>query len=215
MPQIPFFGTYATFTVADTTLVGTLLGADCIVGDELTAREEWKNGKRVVVISNKFGCDLGYIQNDFFIEQFSLAHARGWQTSLRLASLYFDQNPHPGTYGGEVVFLAFEQTVAESFIAFSQVIGQKLANGIRPTVDLSSHGVEQVIASQGQWIPNTRQAPLQKEGRIFLKSERSLNETLVDLSRRRAPGCLIAGWGFIIFLILALLWVIHLITGIF
>ena len=77
MPQIPFFGTYATFTVTDKTLVGTLLGADCIVGDELTAHEEWENGKRVVVISNKFSCDLGYIQNDFFIEQFSLAHALG------------------------------------------------------------------------------------------------------------------------------------------
>ena len=112
----------------------------------------------------------------------------------------------PG-YWGEVVLMSFADSPA--FRAFSDAIAHALGEGARPAVELGASGAAQVAASQGAWLPEGRvPKPEMPAGTAVVKDHLTFNEKMVEQARRRNPGCMAAGWVFIIVAVAAIVWLV-------
>lgn len=208
MPHSHYYGTYTTFICTDNKRAGILLGADCIIGDELSLLPQWGDKGYCIQVQTRFDQIIGYLDNPLVQEQIQLAYARNWTVTARVASIFYEEDPKPGHYGGEVVIFAYPLSEHETFSKFSNYVGKKLSEGIRPTVDLSPAGIDQLKQHNGIWIPSTRQAKLRKPGAVFLKTEITLHERLVEQARKKSIGCMIIGWGFIFVITCIILWIL-------
>ena len=204
-----YYATYCRFFTRNKDEAGLLMGADCCVGDVLDIQIDERASDSEGQLVNRFGATIGHLNADI-VEQVRLARAKGWHTQALLASVYFteptDKTAGPG-YWGEVVIMCFADTPA--FRAFSNTIAHALGEGLRPTVELGSSGVEKILDSAGEWLPDGRvPKPDIAHGTAVVKDHLSFNEKMVEQARQRNPGCMAAGWLFIIVLIAAVVWLV-------
>ena len=217
-----YYATYCRFFTCTKDEAGLLLGADCCVGDRMTIEVEDHALSPEADLVNRFGAVVGHLNPDM-AQQVLLARAKGWVVRALLASVYYsepsratggqdEETQGPG-YWGEIVLMCFADSPA--FRAFCDTVAKALGEGARPAVELGTAGTEQVAASQGSWLPEGRvPKPEMPAGTAVVKDHLTLNEKMVEQARRRDPGCMAAGWAFIILVVALVAWLIlRLIQG--
>ena len=197
-----YLGSYGTFQAPERDQGVHLLSADSLVGDELLFETRHEDGKTSVVLSNRFGGEIGMLDAKT-AHDVQLCQAKGWIVHVLLASVYAKQAGEGVRVGhwGEVVLMAYSSEHAKAFDVFTRNMSQLLGEGIRPEVDLLQSSVSQVIESGGSWQPNGRRAAVAKDGNVLVKGQLSMNDKLVEQARKRNPGCMVAGWAFIVLVV--------------
>ena len=206
-----YYATYCRFTAHNKDEFAALLGADSIVGDQLQIVLETAGQAREAVLLNRFGARIGTLNPDM-TEQVQLAQARDWHILALLASVYLSDTNEGASYWGEVVVVCHDNNPV--FPVFVSTLSTALAQGIRPNVELGESGVDQVVQSGGTWLPTGRTpAATTQKGTALVKDRMSPNEHMVELARKRNPGCMLAGIAFIVALIAGAIWLVMKLLG--
>lgn len=205
MSEIGYFGTYTDFSCPDRKAASGFMGADNLVGDPYTIEMDYSGSKRQAWIVNPFGFRMGVL-SEKIAQKIDVYEAKGWSVVALLACVVFTEEPKPGTFSGQIALFAYDPAHEEAFSAFVKTIGEQLAKGVRPAIDLGADGVSRVFSSKGSWVPTGRvPMPSVKKGSIILKSERSSTDKLVAQARKSQVGCTVASWGFIIVVVAAII----------
>ena len=206
MPHADYYATYCRFNAETTDESALLFSADCPIGDIWSIEIPSADGASCAQLVNRFGAVVGHLDSDM-TEQVQLAAARGWEVHAILASVYLTDVDKGADYWGEVVVMCF--TPNTPFEAFMHIIANALADGVRPAVDLGKTGIEQVLASNGTWLPDARVPKIVlPAGSALVKGSRTFNERVVEQARAGNPGCLAVGWAFIIALVVLAVWLV-------
>lgn len=201
MSEIGYYGTYADFSCPDREAATAFMGADNLVGDPYTIEMDYSEQKRKAWIVNPFGIRMGTL-SEKTAQKIDIQEAKGWKVTALLACVVFVNEPKPGEYWGQIVLIAYDPAHEEAFSTFVKTIGEQLAKGIRPAVDLGNDGVSRVIESKGLWVPTGRvPLPQLKKGATFIKTERTSTDKLVAQARKSRIGCTVVSWAFIIIVI--------------
>lgn len=205
MPEIGYFGSYQEFTCPDREIAPAFMGADNLVGDVYTIEMDYSSQQRQAWIVNPFGARMGVL-SEKIAQKIDVFEAKGWKTVALLACVVFTDQPKPGKYWGQVALFSYDPTHEEAFSAFVKTIGEQLARGIRPAIDLGADGVARVIQNNGAWVPTGRvPLPSLKKGSSFIKTERSSTDRMVAQARKTRIGCTVVSWGFIILVVVGVI----------
>lgn len=203
-----YFGTYARFDLIEKSDAGFLIGADCLVGDEFTIDLEIEEGKHIAYLSNKFGKRLLYLDSKIS-RRLSVFAARGWKIRALLSFVAFTEKGGNSYYWGEMAIVANDSVYNEAFDAWAANIGKTMGEGRRPDVNLSVSGIQQVIDSNGAWIPATTSPyPTENHGAAVVKRKLSASEKMIEQGRKKNPGCYVISWAFIIACIVGVIFLI-------
>lgn len=196
-----YYGTYANFETVSKGEAAALIGADNLVGDQFSIEFKTDEGITTAWIKNRFGALVGYLDPGMS-RRLSILAARDFQLVALLSFVAFSSTPEPGHYWGQVALIGYANELSEAMPAFLKGIGLKLQDGIRPDINLGKQGIEQVIASQGNWLPQLTVAlPARDANTAILKSSRKLSEKLIEQGRKGNIGCSIVSWVFLLTLV--------------
>lgn len=188
-----YFGTYARFETVSKKDAGPLMGADNLVGDTYTIKIEPFEGAPRAWLVNKFNTAVGYFSEET-TREIQLLQARNWTIRASLAFVAFTDRPDPGFYWGEAAIFAWDPSLNTPMEAFLKSVEKLLAEGIRPAIDLGNQGVDEVVKSQGTWVPKERTPMPEKEaGTVIMKGRRKLSENIIEVGRSGNKGCLAVG----------------------
>lgn len=188
-----YFGTYARFETVSKKDAGPLMGADNLVGDTYTIKIESFEGAPRAWLVNKFNAAVGYFSEET-TREIQLLQARNWTIRASLAFVAFTDRPDPGFYWGEAAIFAWDPSLNTPMEAFLESVEKLLAEGIRPAIDLGNQGVDEVVKSQGTWVPKERTPMPEKEaGTVIMKGRRKLSENIIEIGRSGNKGCLAVG----------------------
>lgn len=197
-----YFGTYARFDTASKKDAGALLGADNLVGDVFSIVFDKESG--LAWMENRFGARIGFFEAALSRELQILA-ARGWKLQALLAFVAFTDIPEPGHYWGQAAIMCFDPQNEHAFVQFTEGISKRLADGIRPEIDLGEQGIDEVLSSDGTWSPKkTLPLPAKGKGTVIMKDRRKFSEKLIEQGRKGNKGCYAVSWAFLL-LVVALL----------
>jgi len=199
-----YYGEYVRFDTVSKKDAALLLGSDNLVGDFYHIEFHTENGQRTAWLRNRFGALIGFFSQETS-RQLSIFEARGWVLHAVLAFIAYSENPDPGLFWGECALVCFDPDVSEAFEVFLSKIAERIAEGVRPDVDLGEQGVKKVLEHNGLWSPS-RYAPLppKESGTALLKSRRSLKEKVVEQARARNKGCYLTSFLFLLSAIAAI-----------
>lgn len=200
-----YFGTYTRFDTKSKKDAGQLLGADNLVGDVFDIVFETEDGTSVAWMKNRFGSLIGRFDTTIS-RQLSILKARGFKLTAILSFVAFTDNPDPGHYWGEAALLCYDSSLEQVFVPFTNSVATRIAEGIRPDIDLGEQGVSQVIDSNGSWSPKgTIPLPQKQAGTVIMKDRRKLSEKLIEQGRKGNKGCYVFSWVFLLLAVALLL----------
>lgn len=209
MNDLRYFGTYARLNTISKKDAGQLLGADSIVGDFFNIIFEQSDAGIVAWVVNKFDVRIGYLDSDVS-RQLSLCNARSWTIRAILSFVAFTDNPDPGYYWGEVAIICNDTHYDKAVDAFANRVRNLIGEGVRPDINLSTQGIESVLADDGTWMTEARAPfPEKKHGTVILKSRQKLSEKMIEQGRRGNIGCYIVSWVIILAFIAAVAFGLH------
>lgn len=201
-----YFGTYQRFETVSKKDAGALLGADNIIGDQYQIQLELVDGQHHGWLVNRFNARIGYFDGEFS-RQLSLLKAKGLVLTAILTFVAFTESPEPGHYWGEMAVIAYPETEQTAFQTFTAAVAKKIGEGVHPDIDLSAEGVQQVIESEGSWLPDKNiPFPTSDKGTVFLKKRRSLMDGVVEQGRKGNVGCYIISWAILLGLVALVVW---------
>lgn len=205
-----FYARFNTFSVEDYPI---LSGADTLVGDEFKVSFEIANDKTRAVITNRFDYRIGYF-GSADTRKLQLIVARDWKMHCQLSFVAFTDEGE-SSYWGEMCIISYSPGIADQFDVFSQNVADMLAKGIRPDVALSQQGVDEVISSNGSWMPTGRvPLPETRKGMALVKSRRKASENLIERGREGNKGCYAVSIAFIVVVLVLVVWLILHVLGI-
>lgn len=200
-----FFGKYARFETVSKRDAAVLLGADNLVGDKFSIVFRADGERLVAWLQNRFGADVGFF-DETLSRQLRIFDARGWVLEGYLSLVAYTDTPKPGYYWGEVALLCYDPKFKQTFVPFSEAFAKKLSEGTRLSIELGEQGVDQVISSDGSWLPKDKVAlPEVSSGTVIMKDRRKLTEKLIEESRKGNKGCYFGSWAFLLILVALLL----------
>ena len=206
-------GFYARFDTVSKTEGSMLMGPDNIVGDDYEVFFKTDEGKVVAWVKNKFGAEVGFFDTDAS-RKLQLANARNQTIRAILAFVAYEDEPDPGCYWGQMALFCFNPAYADNMNAFVDRCASRIGEGIRPNIDLGRQAIEKVF-TESNWLPSeTVPLPKKKTGFAVLKDHRSLSEKMIEQGRSRNIGCYIVSWAFIILIVAAIAYGLH-IAGLF
>ena len=209
MPSYLYYGTYARFNTVSKKDAAALLGADNLVGDTFEIEFVTENGARTAWMKNRFGKLIGYF-DPTVSRSLDLAHAQGLVLKALLSFIAYSEEPDPGMYWGEAALVCYHPENSKAFDRFVESVSARLMEGIRPDVDLGEQGYQQVVDSNGSWMPRkTIPLPEKKTGMAVLKSRRKLSEKLIEEGRKGNKGCYAVSWLFLIACAAGILFGLH------
>ena len=194
-------GFYARYETPSKQVGSLLMGPDNLVGDDYELDFRTEDGRVVVWLKNKFGAEVGYLDVDGS-RRVQLANARGQKVRALLAFVAYSDEPDPGTYWGHMAVICYNPAYEAEMGAFVDRIAQRLADGVRPNIDLRGDGVKRIF-DEPEWIPSDTVAlPDKKKGMAVLKDQRSISEKMIEQGRARNRGCYVVSWAFIVIVVL-------------
>ena len=211
MPQYDrsYEGFYARFDTVSKTQGGLLMGADNIVGDDFKVFFKTENGIVVAWVKNKFDAEVGYFDVDAS-RRLHLAQARGFSIRAILSFVAYSDTPDPGCYWGQMALFCYNPAYAKEFDAFIDRCAKKIGEGSRVNVDLGSQAVAKIFEEEG-WMPSdTVPLPKKEKGMAVLKDHQSMSEKMIEQGRAKNKGCYVVSWAFIIIVIAAIVYGLHL-----
>ena len=201
MDQV-FEGFYARFDTADKAQGNMLMGPDHIVGDDYEVFFKTEEGRVVAWVRNKFGAETGYFDVDTS-RRLQLANARDQVIRAVLSFVAYSDEPDPGLYWGQMALFCFAPRYADEMNAFVDRVAEKIAEGIRPSINLGSQAVAKILEQPG-WLPNdTMPLPQKENGMAVLKDHRTMSEKVIEQGRAGNKGCYAVSIAFIVIVVLA------------
>lgn len=202
-------GFYARFETASKPQGSLLMGPDFIVGDDLEVEFRTEDDRIVAWLKNKFGADTGFLNADDS-RKLQLAAAREQKIRVILSYVAYSDEPDPGLYWGQVAVFFFNPLYAEQMDAFVDRVAAKIAEGIRPAINLGSSGVSRIF-DEPNWIPSdTVPLPEKKSGMAVLKDHQSMSEKMIEQGRAGNKGCYVISWIFIALVVIAAIYGLHM-----
>ena len=206
-----YAGEYAKFFASDAKGID-FMGADNLVGDKYSIDIRDEAGGYKAYLVNRFGKDIGHLENRM-IRPIQLAQAKGWKTDAFLSFVAFTEGKdeeNPSYYWGQMAVLQYDPRISSKMEAFEEQLARKMADGGRPQVDFGVQSVEKLVNSTEPWFPSDKAAmPKMGKGSTVVKDHRTPNERLIEQSRKGNIGCYILSWGFIIAIILLVVFILH------
>lgn len=201
-------GFYARFESPDKATGSLLMGPDNIVGDDYEVVFKTENDRIVAWLNNKFGAEVGFFDVDAS-RSLQLAKGRDQKIRVLLSFVAYSDTPDPGLYWGEVAVFCYNEAYDAEIGSFVDRCALKLADGIRPEIDLGRSSIEKIFTEK-DWIPTqTVPFPKKETGMAILKQSRSLSEKMIEQGRARNKGCYVVSWIFIILVIAAIIFGLH------
>lgn len=195
-------GFYARFDSQSKKDGGLLMGADNLVGDDFQVFFKTEDGKVTAWLKNKFDAEIGYFDVDAS-RRLQLANARNQKIRALLSFVAYSDTPEPGGYWGQMAVICYNPAYAAEMDAFVDRVASKLAQGVRPKIDLGQQAVAKIFEEQ-DWLPaDTVPFPTKEKGMAILKDHRSLSENMIEQGRARNKGCYFVSWLFIAVVIAA------------
>lgn len=193
-----YIGTYQTFQTVSRKEAANLIGADNLIGDRYSIECTIEDGVQKAWLVNRFDQRVGYFEPKYSRE-LSILKAQGMTLVAVLSFVAFTDHPEPGYYWGDVAVFAFDpayQTTMETFITS---VSKEIGKGRRPRVQLETRGIENIIESNGTWLPSeTVPYPAKEKGTALVKTHRSITDRLVEESRKGNKGCYLLSWAFLL-----------------
>ena len=205
-------GFYARFDAVSKKDGGMLMGADNIVGEDYEILFKTEGDKTVAWAKNRFGAEVGFFDVDA-TRKLQLAKARGQSIRALLTFVAYSDEPDPGNYWGHMALFCFNPAYAAEMNAFIDRCAAKLAEGVRPKIDLGSQAVEKIF-TEPDWLPNeTVPLPKKETGTAVLKDRQSMSEKAINQGRAGNKGCYAVSWAFIIVIVVVALYFIAHVIG--
>ena len=188
-----YFGEYAIFQPADRSKSYVLMGSDNIVGDRYDIVFERKDDEMLAWLVNRFGATVGVFDANVS-RRLNIMRARGWTMRAVLSYVGFDAGEDTNIYWGEAAIIANDPLYDAEVEVFVRGIGEKLAKSTRPDIDLSTNGIDQMLAAGGNWLPSKNLGrPNLGERSAVAKDSMSFSEQMVEKARANHPGCYVGG----------------------
>ena len=196
-------GFYARFDTPDKAIGSMLMGPDHLVGDDYEVFFKTEEGRVVAWVKNKFGAETGYFDANAS-RKLQLANARDQQIRAVLSYTAYSDEPDPGLYWGQMALFCFNPSYAEEMNAFVDRVAAKIAEGVRPDIDLGSQAVDKLL-NEKDWLPgNTMPLPQKEVGMAVLKDHRTMSEKMIEQGRRGNKGCYAVSYIFIAIVVVAI-----------
>lgn len=196
-----YFGTYTRFDTLSKKDAAALLGADNLIGDIFDIVFQTEDGVSTAWIKNRFGALIGFFDAPFS-HKLNVLAARDWKLQAVLSFVAFTDHPEPGHYWGQVAVMCFDPSLEQVLTPFITSTAQRIADGVRPEVDLGEQGIDQVVSSNGAWTPKKTIAfPAKETGTVIMKSRRKMSEKLIEQGRKGNKGCYAVSWLFLLLLV--------------
>ena len=206
-------GFYTRFETVDKNKGSLLMGADYLVGDDFEVEFKTEDGRVVAWLKNKFGAETGYLGVDAS-RKLQLAAAREQKIRAVLSFVAYSDEPDPGLYWGQVALFCFNPIYSKEMDAFVDRVAAKIADGVRPDIDLGSSGVAKIF-EEPNWVPSDTVAlPKKETGMAILKDHQSMSEKMIEQGRAGNKGCYAISWVFIALLVVAAIYGLH-VLGLF
>ena len=184
-----YYGTYRRFDTESKNEGALLLGADNLVGDVFEIDFATEDGKARAWMKNKFGRRVAFFDAEFS-RKLSVFEARGWAVKALLSFVAYSDTPEPGIYWGEAAIICYNPSISSSVDRFAENLSRHLSEGVRPDVALGKQAAENLVSSNGDWIPKKRvPLPEKTKGSAIVKSRRSASEKLIEQGRKGNKGC--------------------------
>lgn len=184
-----FLGRYVRFETPSKRDAAMLLGADNLVGDAFEIVFRTEEGTSLAWLQNRFGSLVGYF-DEALSRELRILDARGWKLQGFLSLVVYSDDPKPGCYWGEVALLCYDPRYEAACAVFAQAFAKKLAGGTRLDIELGEQGFDQVISSNGSWLPKDKvPLPQLSASSVIMKSHINLTERLIEESRKGNKGC--------------------------
>ena len=150
-----YFGTYQTFRTVSKKDAAVFMGSNTLVGDRYRINLTMDEGVHRAWLINKFNETIGYF-DDSFSRELSLLAAEGLELVGILSFVAFTETPEPGEYWGQAAVIGYSPHYAEEFNQFIDGICGLIGKGIRPKLALKGSAVDEIIDSNGTWLPSER-----------------------------------------------------------
>lgn len=200
-----YFGTYQTFRTVSKKDAAVLMGSNTLVGDRYRINLTMDGGAHRAWLINKFNETIGYF-DDSFSRELSLFAAEGLELVGILSFVAFTETPEPGEYWGQAAVIGYSPHYAEEFNQFIDGVCGLIGKGIRPKLALKGSAVDEIITSNGTWLPSEREPlPEKQRGMALLKTRRGFIDGLVEAGRTGNKGCYILSWAFLLALVAAII----------
>ena len=200
-----YFGTYQTFRTVSKKDAALLMGSNTLVGDRYRINLTMDEGVHRAWLINKFNETIGYF-DDGFSRGLSLFAAEGLELVGILSLVAFTETPEPGEYWGQAAVIGYSPHYAEEFNRFIDGVCGLIGKGIRPKLALKGPAVDEIINSNGTWLPSEREPlPEKQRGMALLKTRRGFIDGLVEAGRTGNEGCYILSWAFLLALVAAII----------
>lgn len=200
-----YFGTYQTFRTVSKKDAAVLMGSNTLVGDRYRINLTMDEGVHRAWLINKFNETIGYF-DDGFSRELSLFTAEGLELVGILSFVAFTETPEPGEYWGQAAVIGYRPHYAEEFNRFIDGVCGLIGKGIRPKLALKGPAVDEIINSNGTWLPSEREPlPEKQRGMALLKTRRGFIDGLVEAGRTGNKGCYILSWAFLLALVAAII----------
>lgn len=200
-----YFGTYQTFRTVSKKDAAVLMSSNTLVGDRYRINLTMDEGVHRAWLINKFNETIGYF-DDGFSRELSLFAAEGLELVGILSLVAFTETPEPGEYWGQAAVIGYSPHYAEEFNRFIDGVCGLIGKGIRPKLALKGPAVDEIINSNGTWLPSEREPlPEKQRGMALLKTRRGFIDGLVEAGRTGNKGCYILSWAFLLALVAAII----------
>lgn len=200
-----YFGTYQTFRTVAKKDAAVLMGSNTLVGDRYRINLTMDEGVHRAWLINKFNETIGYF-DDGFSRELSLFAAEGLELVGILSLVAFTETPEPGEYWGQAAVIGYSPHYAEEFNRFIDGVCGLIGKGIRPKLALKGPAVDEIINSNGTWLPSEREPlPEKQRGMALLKTRRGFIDGLVEAGRTGNKGCYILSWAFLLAIVAAII----------
>ena len=181
------------------------MGSNTLVGDRYRINLTMDEGVHRAWLINKFNETIGYF-DDGFSRELSLFTAEGLELVGILSFVAFTETPEPGEYWGQAAVIGYRPHYAEEFNRFIDGVCGLIGKGIRPKLALKGPAVDEIINSNGTWLPSEREPlPEKQRGMALLKTRRGFIDGLVEAGRTGNKGCYILSWAFLLALVAAII----------
>lgn len=200
-----YFGTYQTFRTVSKKDAAVLMVSNTLVGDRYRINLTMDEGVHRAWLINKFNETIGYF-DDSFSRELSLFAAEGLELVGILSFVAFTETPEPGEYWGQAAVIGYSPHYAEEFNQFIDGVCGLIGKGILPKLALKGSAVDEIITSNGAWLPSEREPlPEKQRGMALLKTRRGFIDGLVEAGRTGNKGCYILSWAFLLALVAAII----------
>ncbi len=196
-----YFGRYERFNTLSKKDAAQLLTADNLVGDVYDIEIDLDGDVHQAWMVSRFGKRVAYFE-PAFSRKLSVMKAQGMDLRAVLAFVAYTDHPGEGMYWGNAAVICYNPAYSDVFDRFISGVAQKIGEGFMPKIDLNNEGVEQIISSDGAWVPNQRvDYPGKKKGTAIVKKSRSITDKMVEMGRAGNKGCYVGSWVFLLLLV--------------